>query len=238
MSALIRCLVGEMLKLRGTLALRMCLVAPMVVVGLYVLQMTFMLIKSIIGLWSLLMLPLFITLQAALLAGLEHRDRHWKHLLVLPLPRHAHYLAKTGALLALIALAQTILAALIPLGGWLLSILQPRFGIAGLPPFRTIAALLLPVWICTLLMTSLQLWVSIRWSSFTVAVATGMTATVMGFLIGQSQRFGPWYPWSMSVQVLASQQEHLDRTMLVSLVGAVVVTALALFDFSRREFND
>jgi lantibiotic transport system permease protein len=253
MNALMRCLAGEILKLRGTLALRMCLIAPLVVVALYVLQMTLMerrqppmppseawemLVKSIFGLWSLLMLPLFVTLQAALLAGLEHRDRHWKHLLALPLPRHAHYLAKTGALLALIALAQIALAALIPLGGWALSALQPRFGIAGPPPFAMIAELSLPIWIGALLMASVQLCISIRWSSFTVAVATGMTATVMGFLIGQSQRYGPWYPWSMPVQALANKQQHLELVMATSAIGAIVVTALASFDFSRREFND
>jgi len=254
MKALLRCLSAETLKLRGTLALRMCLVAPLVVVALYVLQMTFMefdrrppmapadawemLIKSIMGLWALLMLPLFVTLQAALLAALEHRDRHWKHLLALPLPRHAHYLSKTVALVALVALAQAILAALIPLGGWALSLTQPKFGIAGPPPLATLLSLSLPIWAGAALMIALQLWVSIRWSSFTVAVATGMTATVMGFLIGQSARFGPWYPWSMPVQALANKQEHLGQVVVVSLLGALVVTSIALFDFSRREYGD
>jgi hypothetical protein len=254
MSPLLRCIVVEGLKLRGTLALRMCLVAPLVVVALYVLQMTFMnfdrrppmapdeawetLTKSVMGLWALLMLPLFVTLQAALLAGLEHRDRQWKHLLALPLPRHAHYLAKSAALIGMVALAQSILAVLIPLGGWALAVLQPKFGIAGPPPFAMIGLLSLPIWVGALLMCGLQLWISIRWSSFTVAVATGMTATVMGFLIGQSERFGPWYPWSMPVQALANKQQHLDQVLIVASVGAIAVTLLALLDFSRREFGD
>jgi hypothetical protein len=254
MNVLLRALHAESLKLHNTLALRMCLVAPLVVVALYVLQMTFMdfgnkpkmapgeawemLVKSIIGLWTLLMLPLFVTLQAALLAGLEHRERQWKHLLALPLPRYVHYLAKTGALLGLVVLAQVILAALIPLGGVALSLVQPKFGIAGAPPVDLIATLSAPILGGALLMIALQLWISIRWSSFTVAVATGMTATVMGFLIGQSERFGPWYPWSMPVQVLANKQQHLDQVLLASALGAIVVTALALADFSRREFVD
>ena len=41
MSAQLRALSAEMLKLRGTLALWMCVIAPAVVVGLYVLQVSF-----------------------------------------------------------------------------------------------------------------------------------------------------------------------------------------------------
>ena len=37
-------------------------------------------------LWSFLMLPLFVTLQAALLGNMEHANYTWKHLLTLPLP--------------------------------------------------------------------------------------------------------------------------------------------------------
>ena len=103
MTALRRALHAESLKLRGTLALWMCLIAPATVVALYVLQVSFSefgmrtggdpakawfaFSQSILVLWLLLMLPLFITLQSALLAGLEHGERQWKHLLALPVPR-------------------------------------------------------------------------------------------------------------------------------------------------------
>ena len=109
MNALSRALSAEMLKLRGTLALWMCLVAPATVAVLYMLQMTFMdwdkrppmtgqeawtmYAQAVLALWSILMLPLFLTLEAALLAGLEHGNQQWLHLLALPLPRGAHYLA-------------------------------------------------------------------------------------------------------------------------------------------------
>ena len=42
MTALLRALSAESLKLRGTLAAWMCLIAPALVVALYVLQMAFM----------------------------------------------------------------------------------------------------------------------------------------------------------------------------------------------------
>ena len=252
MSPLLRALSAERVKLRGTLAAWLCLIAPLVVVALYVLQLTFMKIgsrpdvdpaqawhgfaQSVLVLWSFLMLPLFITLQSALLAGLEHGDRQWKHLLALPLPRHAHYLAKALVLIGMVLAAQAALTLLMPVGGWILMHTQPTFGIAGPPPWAWLVGTNAAIFSASLLMVALHTWISIRWHSFTIAVATGMTATVMGFLIGQSARFGHWYPWSMPLQVLASKSDHAHFVIVAGLLGGLAVAALGLLDFQRREF--
>ena len=254
MNAFTRALSAEALKLKGTLALWMCLVAPGVVVALYVLQIAFskfpaaaaapdpamawtMFAKSVLGLWAFLMLPLFVTLEAALLAGLEHGDRQWKHLLALPLPRGAHYLAKLVALAGLVALGFLALVALIPIGGALLPVLKPAFGIAGAPPWAYLLEAAGQAFLASLLVVALQCWIAVRWQSFTVAVSAGMSATVMGFLIGQSERFGHWYPWSMPVQVLAGKGQWTGFVMLAGVLGFAVAGALALLDFRRREFD-
>ncbi|MCI4566877.1 ABC transporter permease [Lysobacter sp. CFH 32150] len=251
MNVLLRALSAESLKLRGTLALWMCLVTPLTVVVLYVLQLTFtdygkrpplppaeawmMFAQSVLALWTLLMLPLFVTLESALVAGLEHGNQQWKHLMALPVPRSVHYLAKLVAVIAMVALAMGLLCLLIPLGGWVLGHLQPRFGIGGAPPWSFLLPRIAMIFATALLMIALQTWVAIRWHSFTIAVATGMTATVMGFLIGQSARFGPYYPWTMPVQVLAREGQHVDFVLVAGTCGCLVVTAFALWDFLRRE---
>jgi hypothetical protein len=251
MNALSRALSAEVLKLRGTLALWMCLVAPATVAVLYVLQMTFMdwgkrpplggadawamYAQAVLALWSILMLPLFVTLEAALLAGLEHGNQQWKHLLSLPLPRSAHYLAKSIALASLVALSMLVLCLLVPLGGWALTVLQPALGIAGPPPMAFVCGLAAKAFCASLLMVALQAWISLRWRSFTVAVASGMTATVMGYLVGQSERFGYLYPWAMPLQVMASEPIHLGFVMVAGTTGGLLVTAIAALEFSRRE---
>ena len=253
MNALGRALHAELLKLRGTLALWMCLVAPATVAVLYVLQMTFMdydkrpvmapadawamYAQSVMALWTILMLPLFVTLEAALLAGLEHANQQWKHLLALPLPRSAHYLAKSLALAGLVALSMLVLCLLIPPGGWLLDLLQPRFGIGGPPPMQLIFSHAGIAFGAALLMVALQAWIALRWRSFTIAVASGMTATVIGYLVGQSERFGHWYPWSMALQTMASEPKHLDFVMIAGVGGGLLVTALAAWEFARRDVS-
>ena len=254
MNSLFRALHAEALKLKGTLALWMCLIAPAVVVALYVLQISFsripvaggardpaqawlMLAQAVFGLWTFLMLPLFITLEAALLAGLEHGERQWKHLLALPLPRGAHYLAKLLALAALIAFGFLALVALVPPAGVALMWLKPAFGLAGAPPWAFLLRTAGQAYLASLLVVSISCWIAVRWSSFTVAVSAGMSATVMGFLIGQSERFGHWYPWSMPVQVLAGKGQWIEFVLVAGSCGGLLVALLGLLDFRRREFE-
>lgn len=252
MNALARALRAEQLKLRGTLALWMCLVAPALVVGVYVLQIIFSNFPARLDpadgakawqafqqattvLWAFLMLPLLVTLQAALLAGLEHQGQHWKHLLALSPPRHVHYLAKLLALLAMLALSHLAMFVLVPLGGVVLMVAKPAFGLAGAPPWAALAGSLAMIFGACALLAALHTWIAIRFRSFAVAVGVGMGATVMGFLVGQSARFGPWYPWSLPLQVLAEDATVGPRVLAYSLAGAVAVTLAGLAWFRRSE---
>jgi hypothetical protein len=242
---------AERLKLRRTLALRMSLVTPAVVVVLCVLQ--FGLAETLGGqgdpdlawrefagasfaLWAFLMLPLFVTLEAALLAGLEHGDRQWKHLLALPVPRSAHYLAKWTALAGLLLGAALIFVGLIAVGGWALMHIRPETGLGGWPPWGWLLRRCIGMVTAALFMAAIQLWVAIRWSSFTIAVGAGMSATVAGFIIGQS-RFGHWYPWSMPVELFVRDGRHAAFAMAASALGAAAVLAFSLWEFSRRELD-
>ena len=49
---------------------------------------------NVLNLWAILALPLFITLETALLAQTEHSEKHWKHLFALAVPRWVYYAAK------------------------------------------------------------------------------------------------------------------------------------------------
>ena len=63
--------------------------------------------------WSLLMLPLFVTLETALVAQWEHHSQQWKHLFALPVSRGALYAAKYLCSVAFIGLSCTLMIALI-----------------------------------------------------------------------------------------------------------------------------
>src|SRR5262245_25934891 len=116
MPALIRALSAEFLKMKRTLALLVALGLPMVVIlmNLVIFLRTknfeegssawdFFVGNNIV-IWGLLMLTLYITLETALLAGLEHNQQGWKHLAALPIPRTAVYAAKQIMAMGMVAL--------------------------------------------------------------------------------------------------------------------------------------
>lgn len=251
MSPLLRALRAELLKLRGTLASWMCLIAPTLVVLVVVLQglvskpgnatrppedSWLMFAQGTMGLWAFLMLPLFVTLQAALLAGLEHGAQQWKHLLALPLPRAVHYIAKLFVLAAMVVAANLAMVVLIALAGKLLLMVNPdRFAFSTAPPWFFLFSRAGAICAAAALIVALHTWIAIRWNSFTVAVAAGMTATVAGFLIGQSADYGPWYPWAMPMQVLAGEGEKLAMVVATGLMAGSAAAAAGLWDFLRRD---
>ena len=246
-----RALSAEALKLRGTLALWMCLIAPVAITVLVILQFglsnmarpaPFAPVEAWwryslapMQLWAFLMMPLFLTLQSSLLAGLEHGNHQWKHLFALPLPKGVHYLSKLIALTGMLALAMLALFVLIPAGGLLLAWLQPKLGIAGAPPLGKLAQALLAIFAAGLLITALHTWIALRWRSFTVSVSIGMVATVAGFLIMQSKDHGYLYPWSMPVSAILGDGLHTAFVVAAGLIGGAFATLAGLWDFVRRE---
>src|SRR5215831_17453219 len=122
---LLRVLSAELLKLRRTNALRLVAIAPLSIVVL--LTFFFTQAPSMIGrqredswislarimfvFWALLVLPLYIALQTALVAALEHAENQWKLILARPVPRWTIYLAKLFVAVAFLFLRLLVLLA-------------------------------------------------------------------------------------------------------------------------------
>ena len=98
---------AELLKLKRTLALRLAVCAPLLIVllqfGLYLARGRTMshgmnpltgFVQGILTFWTILLLPFYVALVAALLASIEHQGDNWKHILTLPIPQLTIYGAK------------------------------------------------------------------------------------------------------------------------------------------------
>lgn len=253
MNAWMRALRAELLKLKNTLALWMVLASPLTIAALLVLEMILIAHRSpasattvtpaiawqglgtaMFSLWCLIMLPLFVTLQTALLAGLEHGNNQWKHLLALPIPRSAHYLAKLTILVLMVVCAYLILLCLTPVAGWILMYAVPSSGLTGTPILGSLIRPILASLAASFLIMSAQTWIALRWPSFTIAVSVGIIATVIGLIAGQSH-FGMYFPWTLPVQAFAGDGSPALAAVYFGLVGGCVVGILGLIDFLRRD---
>lgn len=238
----------EIAKLKRTLALRMAIVSPLVIVNLYFLiglagggpllrprtDAWVLLTTNTVQLWTLLMLPLFITLETSLLAGLEHSERNWKYLLSLPIPKWTVYVAKLVVAIGLVWVAHLVLIGGTWASGALLRQFSPELKLAALP----LGVMTGPMWKVSLAILSaitIQHWVSLRWSSFVGAMGFGMGAMVAAFLAVNSADYGPWFPWSLTLHTLRPRAALVINPMIYSAALAAVTAVAGAWHFSRSE---
>jgi hypothetical protein len=242
MTVMVRALKAEVLKVKRTLALWLALLAPLVVVGFILIgdldrgeewlgtglenawvEFT----QSVDIFWALLMLPLFITLQTALLAGLEHRGEQWKHLYALPVPRWAVVAAKQALAAVLMGLSHLMLICFILLGGWLLWLLRPGLGFHVAIPWGQLLKPVATAYLASWLILAIHTWVALRWRSFVVASAVGIVPTVAGVVTINSE-WGSFYPWALAGLIINSLNKGEALPLLEFLFGSLggVVAAL------------
>jgi len=244
-----RVLITECIKLRRTLALGLVVICPLVIVMLYFFIGYFgaarpagggpdlwrELVRNTLGLWAVLMMPLFIALETALLADIEHGPGNWKSLLALPPPRWVFFAAKLVVAIAMLCGAHLVLAAGTLASGAILRELRPDLHV-GAVPWRSFLETMATLSLATLLALSIQHVVSLRCQTFSAALAFGIAAVVLGFVAVNAPDFGRWYPWSMPMHAIRGALVDQARTVVaVSVAGTFVVAALGAWQFSRME---
>ena len=250
MSYLMRALSAELLKTRRTLAIWMTVVTPLVVCTLQMLVLLRIQgpfssdvrsawdasSSNIFVIWAILALPLFITLETALLAQTEHSEKQWKHLFALAVPRWAHYAAKWLVGACLLLLGHTFLAAGTLLTGYLMRWIKPELNFGPTPPLQWILETLGQMYLIALLMLSIHTWVSLHFRSFTVAVGVGMAAAVANIILINSADGRHFFPWILPVNALPiSESGYLPVALAIGILGGLVLALVGGWEVTRRD---
>jgi ABC-2 type transport system permease protein len=152
---LVRATRVEVLKLRRTLALWASLLVPLAVIAMTTAMnlsratgtrfdpdqpnsWESLMLDLVLFLWCLVGLPPFVSLETALLAGLEHRENTWKHLFALPIPRWTIYVPKLLVAFALVCFSSLVLAVGTGLEGLIILSQRPDLGLTHPIPWELI----------------------------------------------------------------------------------------------------
>jgi len=250
MRMLLRMLSVECLKMKRTLALWMVLVSPLVIV-LLEFAIAYKgapgaikggkeawppMVRQTVEVWTVLMMPMFVTLETSLLAGLENTGKNWKSLLALPAPRWTIYVSKLIVTITLLWFAHAVLIGGTFGSGLLLKFLHPALSLDAMP-LGPIVAPMIRVSASALLAVAIQHWVSLRWQTFTVAMGFGMCAMIAGVFAVQSRAFGSWFPWSLPIRAVMNGAAGQDRITAVAVIGATLATIIGCWEFVRREIG-
>ncbi|WP_321477863.1 ABC transporter permease [uncultured Paludibaculum sp.] len=251
MTTFFRTFAAELLKLRRTLAFWLVFLAP----GL-ILVLEFMMFhervdffakkqqplwdvlhRNTFSLWSVLMLPLYVTLQTALLAGLEHSEDRWRSLLTMPVPRWAIYWAKL-IIPCLMVVASTLTLTLgAILSGWALRNIQPRLLFPDPLPW---GLFLHDAWltiVASVFVVTIHHFLSLRLRLFAASTGVGVAATIVSFILINSEKYGRLWPWCLPGRMLINRPQVVEDVLLYSVVGAMLVTLAGTWEFSRREIR-
>lgn len=236
-----RLMLAEALKLRRSAALRLVWLLPLLflliewtlmerpILALDTLtpklrsNLDSLQLKALVGLWAGFFHPLSLALLPALVFRPEHRFRTWRHLHALPVPRRGIFLAKALSSLALIA-------AMLLLTGLLLWMERRAMGwmnpLAALPFHGPqVARILGWLWLGSLPVLGLYLWVSDRINSLAVPVVFGLLGLLLTVsLTGQElpkpwrRDLNPWVlPYAAAEQIIhqgpTQQQAHAASTL-------------------------
>jgi hypothetical protein len=251
---LVRVLWAELLKMKRTIALKMVLIAPLAVGALVVFMVSqapfstlrrnptgewLGLARLNLVIWALLMMPLFITLETALVAGLDHADNQWKNLLARPVPRWTFYVAKLVVVGLMTAFSTAILFAGVVTAGTVLPRIQPELHFAPPVPYADMFRQCANVAALAFLALTIQHWVSLRWRAFSIATGFGIVAMVTGYLMAFAGRqTGGWpqyFPWSLPMLVVATPPQNVTAALWMGGLAGLIVAAAGCWDFCRLD---
>ena len=242
----------EIIKMRRTLGFWLTLLAPLVVAGLEFLVMVaqgedmmrfadgqpwLWHMKFTLTLWGLFVLPLFVTLETALLAGWEHGNGTWKLLYSQPIPRWMVTAAKQFSGLLLLGISHLFLGLAVIGTGLLLHQVDPTLGLDAPVPWFEMLVYCLLIYLVAWLIIAIHNLVSLRWSSFVVAMGVGIMATMSGVFFISSDKYAPYYPWAM--QGLIANKLLEDGWPVGQLIwgigGGLLVFLLSNWYLSQRD---
>jgi len=186
--------------------------------------------------WGIFFLPLFITLQTALLAGIEHNGKMWKLLFAQPVRKLDILWAKILIAFIMIGISQALLLPMTLAGGVLLRHFNPALGFEPVIPVSQIVLLDLTVFGLSFIAISLHAWVSLKFESFVTAVSFGIIATVSGVIVINSP-IAAYYPWAMP-GLIASHLFEADfpwEKMAYSLGAGIIIVLAGLLDLVNQE---
>ncbi|SDZ64522.1 hypothetical protein SAMN05421736_12458 [Evansella caseinilytica] len=172
---------------------------------------------------AVLFLPMMAGIFSASVCRYEHQNGGWKQLLALPVKRSSVYLSKFFIVMLFIAITQLLFFIGLLCVGMLQGFTDPF-------PWGMMLTRVFMGWIACLPLVTLQLWASTAWASFAAPVALNVILTLPNILVSNSEKFGPWYPWSQPFLGMLLGEEgdffYSTQTLVFVIIGGFIIFSI------------
>ena len=248
-----RALSAECIKLKRSLALWLTLLTPGALVFIEAAGATQnqgRLMKSGVNLWALmfeelftiwvvLILPLFITLETALLGQLEHSNRTWKVVHAQPVSRWATLAAKQVIGTGFVVMGMILLVGLTFVGGAVLELILPEFTMTGPIPWEEMFQQIGIATLASGIIIAFHTWIGLRSRSFVVASAIGIGMTIAGLIL-TGLEWTYYFPWSLAANALFHYYQGwaISSFLVLGGVGYMIFSIISNLHIIRMEVTD
>ncbi len=234
--------VTELMKLRRSLVVLLCVAAPSMVALLAAMMLSdrqdssswAVFATGAAGLWAYFMLPMTVTALTVLVAQIDHGPRFWNHLLALPVPRWRIYAAKAAVVILLTAAMTLSLVVLIPVAGIVAESIASGTQLSGNPDAAGSAKILGTMFSGSILLIGIQLWAALRFRSFVPPLVIGIGGTFVA-VAATGARQGLYFPWLLPTYALSTDPARAEVAISLGLLGGLLIVGVMLIDMSRKE---
>lgn len=235
-------IVNEIIKLKRTLVLMVCVAAPLCAGAFPVMVMMnrpgdkawVQRLGEGAAVWAYFLLPMAITALTVLVAQIEHGPRMWNHLMTLPVNRGRLFAAKLVVVLGLVLLMSLILYVVLYAAILAGAVFIPGATVTGDPQWSDTFVSLLMMNGAGLTMIVIQLWVALRYRSFAVPLVLGIVGTFFALAI-QAAKKAVFLPWLAPAYTFTITRPDSLAVVVFGYVGGLVLIPLMLWHLSRHE---
>ena len=235
-------IVNEIVKLKRTLVLMVCVAAPLCA-GLFSVMVMLnhpgpkpwvQMLGEGAAVWAYFLYPMAVTALTVLVAQIEHGPRMWNHLLTLPVHRGALFAAKAVVVAGLVFLMTLVLyavlyGAVIAAGAFI-----PGAEATGDPQWADTFTSLLLLNGAGLTMIVLQLWVALRFRGFAFPLVLGIVGTFFALAI-QAAKKAVFLPWLAPAYAFTITRPDSLAVVIFGYAGGLILLPVMLWHLSRHE---
>ncbi len=193
-----------------------------------------------INIYTILMLPLLITLIAFIVNNVEHKANGWKHLFALPVSRTNIYISKFLVAAGMVFLSLILFDMFLILSVKLLAAVHPEINFEKFTMINEIIITSMKIFLASLLILAMQFIISINSKNFLVSIGIGVAGTI-GTTMLLSWEHSNWIPYALPM--LASQGLYkmdlsfFKGVIIYSLWGSIVIFTAGLFLIKKKNIN-
>ncbi len=238
-------ILNEIIKLKRSLVLLVCLAAPLCAGAFPVMVMLnhpgdkpwVQMLGEGAAVWAYFLFPMAVTAVSVLVAQIEHGPRMWNHLLSLPVNRGRLFAAKLVVTLGLSLLMSVTLYTVL-YGAVIAGVcLIPGASVSGDPQWGETFLSLLMLNGAGLTMIVIQLWVALRFRGFAVPLVLGIVGTFLALAI-QAAKKAVFLPWLAPAYTFTITRPDSLHVVIFGYAAGLVLIPVMLWHLSQHERAD